>query len=177
MSTLAKLGKDSTHRRAMLRNMVTSLIKHETIIVRESKKSETNPIFLFQIFTHTFNLYHQTTVPKAKAAKRIADQMVTLAKTNTLSSRRRAHAYVFEPAAVTKLFEVLGPRFATRPGGYTSLKLTSRRPHDAAPLAFLSFLPENHPTRLERIAAKKAAAAAAAGESADNADAAAQSPQ
>lgn len=104
--------------------------------------------------------------------------MVTLAKQNTLTSRRRAHAFVFEPAAVTKLFTVLGPRFADRPGGYTSLKLTSRRPHDSAPLAFLSYLPENHPSRLERMAAKRAAAAAASGdESADEQHQSQQAPQ
>jgi large subunit ribosomal protein L17 len=131
MSNLAKLGRDSAHRRALLRNMVTSLIKHETIL---------------------------TTTPKAKALKRMADRMVTLAKENTLASRRRALAYVTEPAVVTKLFDVLGPRFADRPGGYTSVQQTTRRPRDAAPMAFISYLRQSHVKKTKKKAEAPAAA-------------------
>ncbi len=83
----------------------------------------------------------------------MADRMVTLAKEDTLSARRRALSYVFEPAVVTKLFQVLGPRFRDRQGGYTSVQATTRRPRDAAPMAFLSFLRDNHVNRRDRRAA------------------------
>lgn len=91
-------------------------------------------------------------MPKAKAVKRMADRMVTLAKEDTLTARRRAFSYVFEPAAVTKLFQVLGPRFRERQGGYTSVQATTRRPRDAAPMAFISFLRDNHVNRRDRRA-------------------------
>jgi large subunit ribosomal protein L17 len=74
----------------------------------------------------------------------MADRMVTLAKENTLASRRRALAYVMEPAVVTKLFSVLGPRFQDRAGGYTSVQQTTRRPRDAAPMSFISYLRDKH---------------------------------
>ena len=82
---LARLNRTSSHRRALLRNGVTSLIKHERIL---------------------------TTLQKAKAIKPHADRMVTLGKQGDLAARRRALAFVFEPVAVEKLFDELAPRFA-----------------------------------------------------------------
>lgn len=79
-----KLGRDTTHRLAMMRNMVTSLIKHERIM---------------------------TTTAKAKEMRIFAEKMVTHAKKGTLDHRRRAAAFVREKAAVVKLFEILGPRY------------------------------------------------------------------
>ena len=85
------LRRDSAHRRALLRNLVTSFIDKERI---------------------------RTTVAKAKAAKPIAEKMITLAKRNTLHARRQALAYIFQESVVKKLFDVVGPRFTERPGGY-----------------------------------------------------------
>ena len=81
--------------------------------------------------------------------------MVTLAKQNDLAARRRALSYVMEPAAVHKLFTVLGPRFAARPGGYTRVEKTRARRGDNAPLAFLSYLPDGEPTRAMKKRAQR----------------------
>eukprot|EP00019_Armaparvus_languidus_P013610 CAMPEP_0168586850 /NCGR_PEP_ID=MMETSP0420-20121227/4526_1 /TAXON_ID=498008 /ORGANISM="Pessonella sp." /LENGTH=144 /DNA_ID=CAMNT_0008622013 /DNA_START=14 /DNA_END=444 /DNA_ORIENTATION=- len=115
-----KLGRHAKHRRATLRGMVTNLIKHERIL---------------------------TTVPKAKAAKRMADKMITMGKTNTQHARRRANAYVLEPAAVIKLFGVLAPRFQTRPGGYTRIQRCGNRRSDNAEMCFLSYLGPMEPAK------------------------------
>lgn len=82
--TYRQLGRDSAHRWAMLRNMITSLIKHERIM---------------------------TTTPKAKELRRVADKMVTYAKTNDLHHRRLAGKVIYEKAAVAKLFGIIGPRY------------------------------------------------------------------
>ena len=109
-----KLGRDSEHRWAMLRNMVTSLIHHERIM---------------------------TTTPKAKELRRVADQMVTHAKNGTLHHRRLAAGVVQERSAVVKLFEILGPRYKDRPGGYTRvLKLARQRRGDSAEMAVIEFV-------------------------------------
>merc|ERR1712146_314201 len=78
---------------------------------------------------------------------------VTLGKQGDLAARRRALAFVFEPAAVDKLFGVLAPRFQDRPGGYTRLQRTRSRRGDNAEMAFLSYLPEGEPTAQQRRAA------------------------
>ena len=109
-----KLRRDSAHRMALLRNLVTSLIKHERII---------------------------TTVAKAKEAQRLAERMITLARKGTLHHRRMAYAFIYEKEAVRKLFDVLGPRFADRNGGYTRIiRLAKRRKGDGAELAILEFV-------------------------------------
>ncbi len=109
-----KLRRDSAHRMALLRNLVTSLIKHERII---------------------------TTVAKAKEAQRLAERMITLARKGTLHHRRMAYAFIYEKEAVRKLFDVLGPRFADRNGGYTRIiRLAKRRKGDGAELAILEFI-------------------------------------
>ena len=109
-----KLGRTSSHRWAMLRNMVTSLINHERIV---------------------------TTAPKAKELRRLADKVVTLSKNNTLHSFRQANAIVRERPALTKLFEVLGPRYSDRDGGYTRvMKLSKNRAGDNAEMAVIEYV-------------------------------------
>ncbi|MEA1928108.1 MAG: 50S ribosomal protein L17 [Candidatus Auribacterota bacterium] len=111
-----KLNRTTSHRKALLANLVSSLIREEAIV---------------------------TTVAKARAARPLAEKMVTLAKKNTLATRRRAIKILRNKEAVRKLFSELGPRFAIRPGGYTRLlKLARGRRGDGAPMARLSFLEE-----------------------------------
>lgn len=120
-----KLGRTMEHRRAMLRNMVTSLILEERI---------------------------QTTLPRAKELRRVADRMVTLGKRGTLHARRQALSYVRTNEAVQKLFFELATRFNDRNGGYTRvLKLGALRQGDAAPMAIIEYLgAPMKPSREER---------------------------
>ena len=104
------LGRNSSHRRAMFRNMSASLIKHETI---------------------------RTTVPKAKELRRVVEPLITLAKADDVSRRRRAFDRLRDKEAVGKLFSDLGPRFKDRPGGYVRILKTGHRPGDAAPMAIV----------------------------------------
>lgn len=113
----SKLKRDVGARKALLRNLVTSVIEQERVV---------------------------TTVPKAKAAKPLVDKMITLAKRDTLHARRQAAAFLQTPAAVQKLFEKLGTRFGQREGGYTRiarmpLPLNSRR-NDGAEMAMLELV-------------------------------------
>jgi large subunit ribosomal protein L17 len=111
-----KLGRNATHRLALMRNLARALIEHERII---------------------------TTVEKAKEARRFVEKLITLAKKNTLHSRRLALARVNDKDTVAKLFNDLGPRFADRPGGYTRvIKRHERRLGDAGRTAFLELLKE-----------------------------------
>ncbi|MGH9481442.1 MAG: 50S ribosomal protein L17 [Terriglobales bacterium] len=108
-----KLGRNTSHRRALLRNLVTSLVLEERI---------------------------QTTVPKAKAMRPLAERMVTLGKRGSLHARRQAAAFLLEPLAVGKLFDQIAARFGDRPGGYTRIVKTGFRAGDNAPLAYIEFL-------------------------------------
>ncbi|MHC4264045.1 MAG: 50S ribosomal protein L17 [Planctomycetota bacterium] len=109
-----KLGRTTSHRIAMTRNMASSLIEHERII---------------------------TTLPKAKHLRPFVEKLVTLAKEPTLHNRRRAFAKLRNDEAVSKLFEVLGPRFKERPGGYCRiLKLSKPRLGDAGDRAIIEFV-------------------------------------
>ena len=109
-----KLGRTASHRVAMRRNMATSLIEHERIT---------------------------TTVQKAKAVKPFVEKLVTLSKESSVHRRRRAFAALRNDDAVSKLFDVLGPRFKERPGGYCRiLKLSRRRLGDAGEQAILEFV-------------------------------------
>jgi large subunit ribosomal protein L17 len=108
-----KLSRNTEHRRALLRNLVTSLILEERI---------------------------ETTVAKAKAAKGVAEEMITLGKRGDLHSRRLAARYCLSAAAVKKLFDDVAPRFATRPGGYTRLVRTGWRRGDGADTAVLELI-------------------------------------
>ncbi len=113
MTTLRKLGLSSAHRKAMLRNQVTSLLREEKI---------------------------ETTVSKAKETKRMAEKMITLAKRGDLHARRQALAYVHDEEVVKKLFDEIGPKYADRNGGYTRvLKLGPRR-GDGAEIAILELV-------------------------------------
>jgi large subunit ribosomal protein L17 len=108
LKTGRKLSRNSAHRRAMFRNMVTSLILNGRVT---------------------------TTDAKAKELRRYADRMITLGKRQTLAARRRASRFVRTDAAVAKLFGQLAPLFAQRAGGYTRVIKVARRRGDAAPLS------------------------------------------
>lgn len=108
-----KLGRQPAHRRATLRNLVTNLIEKERI---------------------------QTTILRAKAARPLAERMITLGKRDSLHARRQAAAYLTTPEATAKLFSELAPRFADRSGGYTRIIRTGWRIGDGAELAIIEFI-------------------------------------
>jgi large subunit ribosomal protein L17 len=108
-----KLGRNSSHRKAMFRNMATSLVHHETI---------------------------KTTLPKAKELRRVVEPLITLAKEDGVANRRLAFDRLRDKAAVGKLFSDLGPRFKDRPGGYLRILKTGPRPGDAAPMAIVQLV-------------------------------------
>jgi len=108
-----RLGRTSSHRDAMLRNMVTSLLDQERIV---------------------------TTVPKAKEARRVAEQMITLGKRGDLNARRQAMAYIRSKNIVAKLFDQLSTQYAERQGGYTRIIKTGNRIGDAAPMAIIELV-------------------------------------
>ena len=108
-----QLSRKAPHRQAMLRNMAASLLRHETI---------------------------RTTVPKAKAAQPLVENMVTLAKRDTLHTRRQAAAFLETPAAVQKLFDKLGTRFGQRNGGYTRVVRLGWRKGDGAEQAIIELV-------------------------------------
>ena len=110
---LRKLNRTSSHRLAMLRNMMNSLLTHETI---------------------------KTTVPKAKELRRVVEPMITLAKTATVANRRLAFNRLRDRDVVVKLFDELGPRFASRPGGYTRILKMGFRVGDNAPMALVELV-------------------------------------
>ncbi|WP_028580614.1 50S ribosomal protein L17 [Desulfogranum japonicum] len=111
-----KLGKTTSHRKAMLRNMVTSLLEHERIV---------------------------TTVPKAKEARRMAEKMITLGKRGDLHAKRQAFAYIRSRDVVAKLFDELSQQYADRQGGYTRIIRTGFRQGDAAPMAIVELVDYN----------------------------------
>ena len=108
-----KLGRTSAHRTAMFANMAASLIKHEQIT---------------------------TTLPKAKELRPFVEKLVTLAKKGDLHARRQAIAELRDQSVVKKLFDVLAPRYAERPGGYTRIIKAGIRASDAAPIAIIEFV-------------------------------------
>lgn len=110
---LRKLGRTSSHRRALLRSLVTSLVLHGRI---------------------------ETTETKAKAVKPLADKMVTLGKRGDLHARRQAAAFLMQPEAVKKLFDDIAPKYAERNGGYTRILKTGPRRGDAAPMAIIEWV-------------------------------------
>lgn len=107
------LGKTSSHRQAMFRNMAASLIEHEVI---------------------------KTTLPKAKELRRVAEPLITLAKTDSVANRRLAFSRTRSKEAVGKLFTEIGPRYVDRPGGYTRILKCGYRPGDAAPMAYIELV-------------------------------------
>ena len=107
------LGRTSSHRKAMFRNMATSLFRHEVI---------------------------RTTLPKSKELRREAEPLITLAKADSVANRRLAFARLRDREIVTKLFTQLGPRFLKRPGGYLRILKCGFRPGDNAPMAIVELM-------------------------------------
>jgi len=124
---LRKLNRTSSHRLAMLRNMMNSLIAHEAI---------------------------KTTVPKAKELRRVVEPMITLAKEPTVANRRLAFDRLRDRDSVTKLFNELGPRFKTRPGGYTRILKMGFRVGDNAPMALVELVDRAETTDAPAAAAE-----------------------
>ena len=118
-SGLRKLNRTSSHRLAMLRNMTVSLLKHEAI---------------------------KTTLPKAKELRRVVEPMITLGKTPTLANKRLAFDRLRDRDTVVKLFAEIGPRYATRPGGYLRILKCGFRVGDNAPMAFVELIDRPEPT-------------------------------
>jgi large subunit ribosomal protein L17 len=135
-----QLSRNSSHRKALMRNMAAALLRHETI---------------------------RTTLPKAKELRRVVEPLITLGKSDNLAARRRAFAQLRDDAIVTKLFEDLGPRFKTRAGGYTRILRMDPRAGDSAPMALMQLVdkaaeaaPAEEPKPVAKRARKKAAPAA-----------------
>lgn len=139
-----QLSRNSSHRHALMRNMSVSLLRHETI---------------------------RTTLPKAKELRRVVEPLITLGKSDGDANRRLAFARLRDAAIVEKLFTDLGPRFKSRPGGYTRILRMNPRPGDSAPMALMQLVdgpaaaeaaPEPKKTRRKRAAPKSEASAAPA---------------
>ena len=124
---LRKLNRTSAHRLAMLRNMTVSLLRHETI---------------------------KTTLPKAKELRRVLEPIITLGKKPSLANRRLAFDRLRDREMVVKVFDVLGPRYAGRNGGYLSILKCGFRDGDNAPMALVTLLdqPEEAPVAEEKAA-------------------------
>ena len=108
-----KLNRNSSHRKALFRNMTVSLVRHEVI---------------------------KTTVAKAKELRRVAEPLITLSKTDSVARRRLAFARLRDRPTVTKLFNELGPRYKSRPGGYLRILKCGYRVGDKAPMAIVELV-------------------------------------
>jgi large subunit ribosomal protein L17 len=108
-----QLNRNSSHRKAMFKNMMVSLFEHEMI---------------------------KTTLPKAKELRRFAEPLITLSKKDSVAARRRAFAKLRDKAIVAKLFTEFGPRYQDRPGGYLRILKCGFRPGDSAPMAFVELV-------------------------------------
>jgi large subunit ribosomal protein L17 len=108
-----KFNRNTGHRTAMYRNLVSDLLKHEKI---------------------------KTTEPKAKEIRSMAEKIITLGKDGTIHARRQALKFVYDPAVVAHVFAELGPRYATRPGGYTRIIKVGPRLGDGAPMAIIELV-------------------------------------
>ena len=108
-----QLNRNSSHRKAMFRNMATSLFEHEII---------------------------KTTLPKAKELRRVAEPLITMAKSDSVAGRRLAFARIRDDAMVAKLFTELGPRYNDRPGGYVRILKCGFRSGDKAPMAYVELV-------------------------------------
>ena len=122
---LRKLNRTSSHRAAMLRNMANSLLRHEAI---------------------------KTTVPKAKELRRVVEPLITLGKKPSLANRRLAFDRTRDREMVVKLFDVLGPRFASRNGGYLRILKMGFRLGDNAPMAYVELLDRPEQTEAVEVA-------------------------
>jgi large subunit ribosomal protein L17 len=143
-----QLSRNSSHRRALMRNMSVALLREEKI---------------------------RTTLPKAKELRRVVEPLITLGKSGSDADRRRAWSQLRDKAVVEKLFGDIGPRFRTRAGGYTRILKMEPRPGDSAPMAFMQLVegesavapaPEDKPAKKKAksksVAPKKAPRKAAA---------------
>jgi large subunit ribosomal protein L17 len=127
-----KLSRNTSHRKALLDNLVRAIILEESI---------------------------RTTTPKAKEARRVVERVITKARDNTLAARRVVHRTVRDQAALAKLFETIGPRFKERPGGYTRIIHVQNRVGDNAPMAILELVEKSvkaEEPKKEAAAEKKA---------------------
>lgn len=124
-----QLNRNSSHRQAMFRNMASSLVKHEII---------------------------KTTLPKAKELRRVIEPLITLAKNDSVANRRLAFARTRDKEVVGLLFNVLGPRYNARPGGYTRILKCGFRAGDNAPMAYIELVdrPETGELPVEEAAAE-----------------------
>ncbi len=127
-----RLGRKPSHRKALYRNMITSLIKYERI---------------------------ETTQAKAKEIRRTAEKLVTRAKVDSVHNRRIVAKTVYEKGVVNKLFTEVGPRFADRPGGYTRILKLGKRSGDAAEMVILEFLKEEDKSAAKKKTSSKKKAA------------------
>ena len=124
-----RLGRNSSHREAMFRNMAASMLKHETI---------------------------KTTLPKAKELRRVVEPLITLAKNDSVANRRLAFNRLRDKEVVGKLFTDIGPRFKARPGGYLRILKTGPRPGDAAPMAIVLMTEQAAEQAAEEVAESQA---------------------
>src|SRR6202522_1312111 len=108
-----KLGRNTSHRRALLRNLVTSIVINDRV---------------------------HTTVTKAKAARPLVERMITLGKNGSVHARRQALAYLLTPDSVDRLFSTVAPRYSARPGGYSRIVRTGVRKGDASEMAYIELL-------------------------------------
>ena len=132
-----RLNRDKDHRRALLMNLATSLLRHEAI---------------------------KTTEPKAKELRRYAEKLITKSKKDTTQNRRLVFAQIRDTEVIDKLFGELGPRYLTRPGGYTRLIKLNSRPGDNAPMAMIELVDRPEKKAEEPAPAKGKKADAAEGE-------------
>lgn len=130
-----KFGRTPSHRRAMFRNLATSLLECERC---------------------------QTTVGKAKDLRGVTEKLITLAEEDTLARRRQAYGYLKRKDVVHKLFSIIGPRYKDRPGGYTRVIRTGRRAGDAAELAVIELVKEDYSPKKKKKGKKTAKAKAKA---------------
>ena len=121
---LRKLNRTSSHRLAMLRNLTVSLPKHEAI---------------------------KPTLPKAKELRRVVEPMITLGRTPTLANKRLAFDRLRDRDIVVKLFAEIGPRYATRPGGYLRILKCGFRVGENAPMAFVELIDRPEPTEAVEV--------------------------
>lgn len=119
-----KLNRNSSHRKAMFRNMVSSLVEHELI---------------------------KTTLPKAKELRRYAEPLITLSKVDSVANRRLSFDRVRDKSTVGKLFNELGPRYESRPGGYLRILKCGYRAGDKAPMAYVELVDRPEPISEEEV--------------------------
>ena len=136
-----KLSRNTSHRKALLDNLVRAVILNESI---------------------------RTTTPKAKETRKLVERVITKARENTLAARRNVHKTVRDQAALAKLFETIGPRFKQRPGGYTRIVHLQNRVGDNAPMSLLELVEKSEktaePEKEKKPAAEKKAAAKETGD-------------